>query len=311
MAKPKITVLIALIGKHPQHVERFIGERGHSLKRVYLLHTCDKDQPPSRDGNDDEDVCTECGRGGLIDYGELANKFVKKLQRKYKPDKGKPKSGIKIISKTYQDAHDLWELQDRITDIVEEEKDNGVLEKNIALEISGGTNIGAAAQIFAIYNLEIIPFYVDNKPDENDEWVRPIITPDNWGKTLSEPAKQLLIDIVDSEFTVKAKGFSETPNGEDPRPVKGQITRHDLINLMQRRIKKIGKVARPSTSSLELLKKFKLIEILPEYEAYHNTSIPKSPIWELTHHSKPAYRATHGGRIAKRRLKIPKKPLQN
>ena len=304
MAKPKITVLIALIGKHTEHVVHFIREKQTNLEKIYLLHTCDKDQPPSRDGNVGESVCKKCGRGGLIDYGKLADKFVKKLKRKHEPD-------ITIIPVPYQDAHDINELQERITDIVEEEKDNGVLLKNIALEISGGTNIAAAAQIFAIYNLEIVPFYVDNKPDENDEWVRPIITPDNWGKTLSEPAKQLLIDIVDSEFTVKAKGFSETPNGEDPRPVKGQITRQDLITLMQRRIKKIGKVARPSTSSLDLLKKFKLIEILPEYEAYHNTSIPKSPIWELKPHRKPAYRATYGGRIAKRRLKIPKKQLQN
>ena len=299
MAKPKITVLIALIGKHTEHVVHFIREKQTNLEKIYLLHTCDKDQPPSRDGNVGESVCKKCGRGGLIDYGKLADKFVKKLKRKHEPD-------ITIIPVPYQDAHDINELQERITDIVEEEKDNGVLLKNIALEISGGTNIAAAAQIFAIYNLGIVPFYVDNKKDDDGEWVRPIKIPTNWGKMLSEPAKQLLLDIANSEFTVKAKDLSETPEGEDPHTVEGQITRHDLINLMQDRIDavQIGKVARPSSSSLELLERFKLIEILSKYEVYKKKSNVGEPEWELDTDSFKAYKVTESGKIAARRVKI-------
>ncbi len=300
MVKPKITVLIALIGKHPEHVQHFIREN-INLKKIYLLHTCDKDQPPSRDGDVGESVCNECGRGGLIDYGKLANTFVKKLKRTHNSDSG---YHIKIIPKTYQDAHDINELQERITDIVEEEKDNGVLLKNIALEISGGTNIGAAAQIFAIYNLGIVPFYVDNKENDDGAWVRPIKIPTNWGKTLSEPAKQLLIDIANSEFTVKAKDMSKTPDGEDPHTVEGQITRQDLINLMQSRIKKIGKVVRPSSSSLKLLVKFKLIEKLENIEVYKKESLVGEPKWILDTDDFKAYKATESGKIAARCLEI-------
>ena len=300
MAKPKITVLIALIGKHPEHVQHFIREN-INLKKIYLLHTCDKDQPSSRDGDVGESVCNECGRGGQIDYGKLAAEFVRKLKLKHKSSSHYP---IKIISKLYQDAHDINELQEKITDIVEEEKDGGALLKNIALEISGGTNIAAAAQIFAIYNLGIVPFYVDNKENDDGAWVRPIKIPTNWGKTLSTPAKQLLIDIANSEFTVKGKDMPKTPKGEDPRTVEGQITRQDLINLMQSRIKKIGKVARPSVSSLKLLVKFKLIEILPEHEVYRKKSNVGEPEWKLDTDGFKAYKATESGKIAARRLKI-------
>ena len=291
MDKPKITVLIALIGKHPQHVEHFIREKGHNLKRVHLLHTCDKDQPPSRDGDIGTSECKHCGSGGLIDYGKLAKDTIKELKRVHK--------GIEIIPEIYEDAHDIHELQIRIDEIVEDEqKDHDVLLKNIALEISGGTNIAAAAQIFAIYNIEIVPFYVDNKENKNGEWVREISVPVNWGKKLSPTAKNILKIIVGSEFTIKSKGpLSETPDGEDPRLVEGQITRIDLK-------RKLGR--RPSVSSLDILKDSNLIEILPEYNVYHNTSEEEDDAaWELRTYSQPAYKVTKDGLIAAKYLKFP------
>ncbi len=295
MASQKITVLIALIGKHPQHVEHFIRERGNNLKTIHLLHTYDKDQPPSRDGIDGTSECKHCGSGGLIDYGALANEFVKKLQRKYKPEKGKPKSGITIISEPYDDAHDLWEVQDRILEIIgNEREDDDVQVNNIALEISGGTNIAAAAQIFAIYNIGIVPFYVDNKENEDGEWAREISVPVNWGKSLSGKAQEILKIIAESEFTVKPTGHSETPDSEEPYTVKGQITRIDLE-------RKLGR--RPSVTSLNTLKESNLIEILPEYDVYHNTSEEEDdPVWELRTHSQPAYKTTEDGDIAVRYL---------
>ena len=298
MASPKITVLIALIGKHPQHVEHFIRERGSQLKRIHLLHTCDNDQPPSRDGSDGTSECKCCGRGGLIDYGELSNKFVKKLQLKYKPEKGKPKSGIKIIPEPYEEAHDLWEVQDRILEIVgNEREDDSVQLNNIALEISGGTNIAAAAQIFAIYNSEIVPFYVDNKPDEDGNWVRDIIVPENFGKKLTAKAKNVLKVIAKSEFTVKPNGHSETPDGEDPHPVKGQITRIDLERKLD--------VRRAPDGILKKLEQFKLIETISPYDVYTNTSDEEDdPTWELVPYSYNAYKITKAGIIAARRFKI-------
>ncbi|MBT5171663.1 MAG: hypothetical protein HOL90_05240 [Candidatus Nitrosopelagicus sp.] len=287
MAKPKITVLIALIGKHPQHVEHFIREKGNNLKRVHLLHTCDKDQPPSRDGDVGTSKCKHCGSGGLIDYGELANSTIKELKRIHK--------GIEIIPEIYDDAHDIHELQIRIDKIVrEEEKDHDVILKNIALEISGGTNIAAAAQIFAIYNIGIVPFYVDNKEDEDGEWVREISVPVNWGKSLSGKAQEILKIIAESEFTVKPTGHSETPDSEEPYPVKGQITRMDLE-------RKLGR--RPSVTSLNTLKESNLIEILSEYDVYHNTSEEEDdPTWEKRTYSQPAYKTTKDGKVAVRYL---------
>lgn len=292
MAKPKITVLISLIGKHPQHVEHFIKEKGTNLKRVYLLHTCDKDQPANRDGDGNESKCKECGRGGLIDYGKLASNTIKKLKQKH--------DDIKVIPETYEDAHDIHELQIRIDRIVkDEQKNHKTILKNIALEISGGTNIAAAAQIFAVYNLGIVPFYVDNKSNDDGEWVRTISVPVNWGKSLSNRAQEILKTIAESEFTVKPTDrHSETPDGQEPHSVKGKITREDLQ-------RKLG--TRPSASSLTTLKENNLIEILSEYDVYHNTSEEdEEPSWELRTYSKPAYKTTRDGDVAVNYLKIPK-----
>jgi len=287
MASPKITVLIALIGKHPQHVEHFIRERGHNLKRIHLLHTCDKDQPPSRDGDVGTSECKHCGSGGLIDYGKLAKNTIKELKRVHKH--------IEIIPEIYDDAHDIHELQIRIDEIVkDEQKVHDVILKNIALEISGGTNIAAAAQIFAIYNIGIVPFYVDNKENEDGEWAREISVPVNWGKSLSGKAQEILKIIAESEFTVKPTGHSETPDSEEPYPVKGQITRMDLE-------RKLGR--RPSVTSLNTLKESNLIEILSEYDVYHNTSEEEDdPTWEKRTYSQPAYKTTKDGKVAVRYL---------
>lgn len=287
MASPKITVLIALIGKHPQHVEHFIREKGNNLKTIHLLHTYDKDQPPSRDGIDGTSECKHCGSGGLIDYGKLAKNTIKELKRVHKH--------IEIIPEIYDDAHDIHELQIRIDEIVkDEQKVHDVILKNIALEISGGTNIAAAAQIFAIYNIGIVPFYVDNKENEDGEWAREISVPVNWGKSLSGKAQEILKIIAESEFTVKPTGHSETPDSEEPYTVKGQITRIDLE-------RKLGR--RPSVTSLNNLKESNLIEILPEYDVYHNTSEEEDdPVWELRTHSQPAYKTTEDGDIAVRYL---------
>ena len=287
MASPKITVLIALIGKHPQHVEHFIRERGHNLKRIHLLHTCDKDQPPSRDGDVGTSECKHCGSGGLIDYGKLAKNTIKELKRVHKH--------IEIIPEIYDDAHDIHELQIRIDEIVkDEQKVHDVILKNIALEISGGTNIAAAAQIFAIYNIGIVPFYVDNKENEDGEWAREISVPVNWGKSLSGKAQEILKIIAESEFTVKPTGHSETPDSEEPYTVKGQITRMDLE-------RKLGR--RPSVTSLNTLKESNLIEILSEYDVYHNTSEEEDdPTWEKRTYSQPAYKTTKDGKVAVRYL---------
>ncbi len=72
MNKPKIRVLISLIGKHPDHVEYFIREKGINLKRIHLLHTLDKDQPSSRDGNDKD-------KKNLVDYEKLAKNTIRKF----------------------------------------------------------------------------------------------------------------------------------------------------------------------------------------------------------------------------------------
>ena len=102
--------------------------------------------------------------------------------------------------------------------------------------------------------------------------------------------------IAESEFAVKPKGHSKTPEGQEPHSVKGKITREDLQ-------RKLG--TRPSASSLTTLKENNLIEILSEYDVYHNTADDgEEPSWELRTYSKPAYKTTRDGDVAVKYLKF-------
>ena len=150
MAKEKIRVLISLIGKHPDHVDHFISEKGQYLKKAYLLHTCDKEVPANRRGKIDDDPVNSKTQ----DYGKLADEYLSQFKIR------NPR--LKVIPIVYQKAQDIHELQHVIQTIVNGEREEFPLREEIVIDISGGTNIAAAAQMMAVYKFGI-DAYSSNK----------------------------------------------------------------------------------------------------------------------------------------------------
>jgi hypothetical protein len=277
MADEKIRILISVIGKYNDHVDHFIREKGRYLKKVYLFHTIDSKEPQNRDGRTNENNKT-------IDYGKLAKKFIKKLENKH--------DHIKIIPVVYDDAHDIHELQIKIQNIVNDERVKYPQLDEIALDISGGTNIAAAAQIFAVYKFHIVPYYDDSR-QANGERIKKIDVDYDLDKALSSIALKHLKIISNSKFIVKP----DKEDKQNPLPdwlpsymIDGQITKIELE-------KQLGK--RSSASSLKLLVEKNLIEEIHKYDYYYDAKLHETdePKWEKRTHNRPAFKITPNGRI--------------
>ena len=177
MAEEKIRILFALIGKYPDHVDHFIMEKGRFLKKAYLFHTRDSAAPTNRRGRISKESET-------IDYGKLADDTIEELTKKYSPR-------IKIIPQVYENAHDIHELQLLIQKIVNAEREEYPQREEIALDISGGTNIAAASQMMAIYKFQLDAYY-DDSTKEIGERIQKINTNVDLGRDLGVPALNIL-----------------------------------------------------------------------------------------------------------------------
>ncbi len=276
MAEEKIRILISLIGKYPDHVDHFISEKGRYLKKAYLLHTRDSSAPVDRRGRLSEDSET-------LDYGELADNFIAQLKIQ------KPR--LKIIGVEYQNAHDIHELQILIQKIVNTERETFPQQEEIAIDISGGTNIAAAAQMMAVYKFRL-DVYHDDSTKEIGERIQKINTNLNLGRDLGEIALNILKTIHDSEFIIQpAESDRHKPFPNELREViKGQITNADLVR----------KLGTKSESPLGLLLQSNYIEKIPEYEVYRDVSLHETdePQWKKGTITQPSWRITKDGEIA-------------
>ena len=277
MGKEKIRVLISLIGKFPDHVDHFVSEKGQYLKKVYLFHTRDSSAPPNRRGILDDDPVNS----RPLDYGKLADEYISKLQ--------KQKPRLKIIPVEYQKAHDIHELQHVIQKIVNDEREEFLLREEIAIDISGGTNIAAAAQMMAVFRFRIDAYY-DDSTKEIGERIQKINTTVEDKNDLGEIAFKVLKTIRDSEFIVQPRPEDSGRLFDDKlrEVVKGMITNSDLV-------KELGR----SVSPLETLLKKNLIEKLNSYPVYRDVSLHKTdePDWKIVQYDLPGYRITDDGII--------------
>lgn len=271
----RIKVLISAIGKWNDHVEQFLLENSRYLKRVYIIHTLG--------------MGIDARTGEEFDYGKEAKKFLAKMKRAYK---GK----IEFISVIINDAYDIHETQIKIGEIVNLEKTNNPIMNTldeIALDFTGGTNVMAAAQIFAAYKFAITPYYVlvKNKKEPDIQRVQKVSIDYDLGKGLSKKALNLLKTIVSSTFTAKPDGHDQTPDGYEEYRQEGSITRKDLEWIT-------GRWIRAPESSIKLLKNKNYITIDKEYPAYVDVSDEgEKPEWEMEMYNLVRYTATPDGLI--------------
>ena len=278
MAKEKIRVLISLIGKHPDHVDHFISEKGQYLKKAYLLHTCDKEVPANRRGKIDDDPVNS----KTHDYGKLADEYLSQFKIR------NPR--LKVIPIVYQKAQDIHELQHVIQTIVNGEREEFPLREEIVIDISGGTNIAAAAQMMAVYKFGIDAYY-DDSTKEIGERFQKINTAIEEQNDLGEIAFKVLKTIRDSEFIIQPRpeDIGRPFHDKLRKVIKGMITNSDLVRELGTR----------SESPLGSLVSKNLIEKFNTYPVYRDESLHQTdePDWKITDYDLPAYRITEDGII--------------
>ena len=127
-----MVVHIAPIGTETAHVIEWL--RSGPIEKIYLLHS---------------------KKTAEVDFPKKARELEKKIKEDY-PD-------CKILKRVIENAFNLDDTQDAITEIVYNEQDNGVLNQEIAINVTGGTNIQGAAAVLSAFKHGTKAYYILNR----------------------------------------------------------------------------------------------------------------------------------------------------
>jgi hypothetical protein len=144
------TVHIMLVGENVDHVHTVVEdtctdisgwEQGAKIKRIYLIHSPDAPH---------------------MDYKKRANKLKKEIEKN-------STKKVHLHELPEGGAFDKFETIQAIAKIVKKERNQyGMPQNNIAVNITGGTNMMAVGAILAAASNKINAYYVkDNRWDEN------------------------------------------------------------------------------------------------------------------------------------------------
>jgi len=218
---------------------------------------------------------------------------------------------IEVIPKILKDSQDFYEIQKIVREIVNLETissgGNFNSLQEIAIDISGGTGIGVAGQLFAAFKQRITPYHVLPKTVRKTERVTKIIINYRMGSELGKPdsvANQILKNLAESEFKVRSwdgDRFSDTPDGEDKKSVYGMKTGIEL-----KREFAVLNIKRIDTHLRELIRT-NMIEEGIGYEVYKNKAdededanwvigeLPASKYYQITEAGEDEYRMNKYG----------------
>jgi len=197
-----MTILIAPIGKKPDHVKSWLIEYSRDAEVLWLIHS--KKSPD-------------------FDYPKIAKDLIKDIK--------KTNNRLKIKLKVIDDAFSLEPTYDAIMEIIieEEKRNEQIVRKEFLLNITGGTNVMAAATITAASWFSTMAHYVlEPRPgDEKKKYVIDLpIRPIGYSK-MKESHKKVLDIIANHQYTIE-----NTPIGVDSTPILGRISNSLLLEKM-------------------------------------------------------------------------------
>ena len=115
-----MVVHIAVIGTETAHVTEWL--RSGSVEKIYLLHS---------------------KKTAKVDFPKKARDLEKQIKKMY--------PGVEIIKRVIENAFNLEDTQDAISEIIYNERDKGVLNQEIAINVTGGTNVQGAAAVLSAF----------------------------------------------------------------------------------------------------------------------------------------------------------------
>ena len=127
-----MVVHIAVIGTETAHVTEWL--RSGSIQKIYLLHS---------------------KKTAEVDFPKKARELEKKIKEQY-PD-------CIIFKRVIENAFNLDDTQDAISEIIYNERENGVENQEIAINITGGTAIQSAAAVLSAFKHGTKADYILNR----------------------------------------------------------------------------------------------------------------------------------------------------
>jgi len=195
-----MTIFISPIGVTTEHVKGWLAEESRGVQILWLIHS----------------------KKGEIDFVKIAKKLASDLKSAY------PRLKIKL--KTIDSAFEIDPTMDAISEIIHKEMDDGnaLTSKEFTLNITGGTNVMAAATMISATWHNTKAHYV-LEPQKNDpadrQYVLDLPVKSRGIAKMKENQLNTLKIINDSNYYIE-----NTPEGIEPEIIKGSITRQNLLD---------------------------------------------------------------------------------
>ena len=239
-----MTIFISPIGVTTDHVKGWLAEESRGVQILWLIHS----------------------KKGEKDFPKIAKKLKKDLQSAY------PRLKIKL--KTMDSAFEIDPTMDAISEIFHKEMDDGnaLTSKEFTLNITGGTNVMAAATMISAtwHNTKAHYVLEPQKDDPADKkYVLDLPVKSRGIARMNENQLNTLKIINDSNYHIE-----NTPEGIEPETTEGSITRQNLLEKVNdlKENKKTNKQASKTKVRLEYiikqLEKAGLIEKIGFVEYY-------------------------------------------
>ena len=205
-----MTIFIAPIGTDTEHIKTWLKEESRNLSTLWLIH--------SKKGNND---------------------FIK-IAKKLSSDLSKSYSNIEIKLKAISDAFTIDPTMDAIYEVItqEELEDVMVNRQDFIINITGGTNIMAAAAMnAATFNQTRAQYVLQPQPKDpkNKKYVQEVPVQSEFKARLGNFQLQVLRAINDSDYFIK-----NTPKGITPLITSGSIENKDLLKKLGWDVRKKG-----------------------------------------------------------------------
>ena len=165
-----MVVHIAPIGTETAHVIEWL--RSGPIEKIYLLHS---------------------KKTAEVDFPKKARDLEKQIKKLY--------PGVEIIKRVIENAFNLDDTQDAITEIIYNERDNGVENQEIAINVTGGTNVQGAAAVLSAYKHGTKAYYIKNRKKEKlNTYVEELPIPSIGIAKMNKTQQKVLELIMEGRF---------------------------------------------------------------------------------------------------------------
>ena len=233
-------IFISPIGKTTEHVKGWLAEESRGVQILWLIHS----------------------KKGKTDFPKIAKKLKTDLKSAY------PRLKIKL--KTIDSALEIDSTMDAISEIIHKEMDDGnaLLKSEFTLNITGGTNVMAAATMISATWYGTKAHYVlePQTDDPNDKQYVLDLPVKTLGTARTKDIQlKILKEINDSEYWI-----ANTPEGiskKDRETIKGSITRKNLLKQVKKFKENKNKTVRLENST-KVLEEAGYIESIKDVAQY-------------------------------------------